>query len=468
MAENQTYDVIVIGAGPGGYVCAIRAAQLGKKTAIVEKQWLGGVCLNVGCIPSKALLKNAEVAHTLREGGKEFGFSLENLKLDYSVAFNRSRQVSQRLTRGVNLLMKKNNIDVYMGTAVFTGKDTLQVTDAEGKTQELKAANIVVATGSYTAMIPGVTVDGKHIVTYTEAILQDHVPQSAVIIGAGAIGVEFATIWSAYGAKVTLVEMLPRVLPLEDEEISAELAKALKKRGIEIMTGTRVLEVQSSEQGAVVKVAAADGEKTLQAEQALVAIGFKPNTIGLGLETIGVQLTERGFIQIDERMATNVPGVWAIGDVTGQLLLAHVASAQGIVCAENIAGVETVTLDYRMMPRAVYCSPQVASFGYTESQARESGYEIKVGRFPFIANGKALGLGDYTGFVKIITDSKYGEILGAHMIGPDVSELLPELTLAQRMELTTAEIARNVHAHPTLSEVIMEAAHAAEGHAIHI
>lgn len=468
MAENQSYDVIVIGAGPGGYVCAIRAAQLGKKTAIVEKQWLGGVCLNVGCIPSKALLKNAEVAHTLREGGKEFGFSVENLKLDYSIAFNRSRQVSQRLTRGVSLLMKKNNIDVYMGKAVFTAKDALQVTDAEGKSQTLRAANIVIATGSYTAMIPGVTVDGKHILTYTEAILQDHVPQSAVIIGAGAIGVEFATVWSAYGAKVTLVEMLPRVLPLEDEEISAELAKALKKRGIEILTGTRVLEVQSNAQGAVVKVAAGDGEKTIQAEQALVAIGFKPNTHELGLEKIGVQLTERGFIQIDERMATSVPGVWAIGDVTGQLLLAHVASAQGVVCAENIAGVETVTLDYRMMPRAVYCSPQVASFGYTEAQAKEAGYDVKVGRFPFIANGKALGLGDYTGFVKIITDARYGEILGAHMIGPDVSELLPELTLAQRMELTTAEIARNVHAHPTLSEVIMEAAHVAEGHAIHI
>jgi dihydrolipoamide dehydrogenase len=470
VSENQTYDVVVIGAGPGGYVAAVRSAQLGLKTAIVEKQWMGGVCLNVGCIPSKSLLKNANVAHTLRERGKEFGFSVENLTLDYSVAVKRSRQVSDRLVRGVGFLMKKNNIDVHMGTAFLQSKDTVKVTDKDGKAIQLKTKNVIIATGSHTFIIPGVTVDGQKIVTYQEAILQEKLPQSVVIIGAGAIGVEFATVWNAYGAKVTLVEMLPRVLPLEDEETSAELAKAYQKRGIQILTSHKVMAVETTDAGVRVRVSPGEGkeEKVLEAEQAMIAIGFRPNTKDLGLEGVGVKLDQRGFIQIDERMATSVPGVYAIGDVTGQLLLAHVASAQGIVAAENIAGVETVTLDYKMMPRATYSHPQVASFGYTEVEAKEKGYEVKVGRFPFQPNGKALGLGDYAGFVKIITDARHGEILGAHLVGPDVSELLPELTLAQRMEMTTAEIARNVHAHPTLSEVLMEAAEAAEGHAIHI
>lgn len=462
------YDVVVIGAGPGGYVAAIRSAQLGLKTAIVDKQWLGGVCLNVGCIPSKSLLRNADIAHTLRERGKEFGFSFENLKLDFGVAFKRSRDVSNRLTRGVGFLMKKNNVDVYMAAARLTAKDTVHLTDKDGKEQDLKAKNIILATGAYPAMIPGVKVDGEKVLTYHEAILQNRLPKSAVIIGAGAIGVEFATVWSSYGTEVTIVEMLPRIVPLEDEEVSAELAKAFTKRGIQLLTGTKVLGIEAVDSGVNVKVSGEGGEKTLAAEQVLVAIGFKPNSADLGLKEIGVETTERGFIKIDERMATSVPGVWAIGDVTGQLLLAHVASAQGIVCAENIAGVETITLDYTMMPRATYCHPQVASFGLTEAQAKEKGHEVKIGRFPFQPNGKALGLGDYAGFIKIVTDAKYGEILGAHLIGPDVSELLPELTLAQRMELTIAEIARNVHAHPTLSEVIMEAAEAAEGHAIHI
>jgi len=465
----KEYDVIVIGAGPGGYVCAIRASQLGLKTAIVDKEWLGGVCLNVGCIPTKALLKNADVARLLREGSKEFGFSFDNLKLDYSAAVKRSRKVSERLTRGVGFLMKKNNIDVFMGTARLAGKDKVIVTDKENKTEELHGKNIVIATGSHATVIPGIQVDGQAVVTYHEAILQEKLPSSVIIIGAGAIGIEFATIWGSYGSKVTLVEMLPRVLPLEDEEISSELEKIFKKNGVEVLTNHRVVAVQKTANGVQVKVNSDGTEKTLEAEQALVAIGFRPNTSGIGLEDVGVQLTEKGkFIQVDDRMATNVPGIWAIGDVTGKLLLAHVASAQAVVCAENIAGVETVTLDYRMMPRATYCHPQVASFGLTEAQAKAEGYQITVGRFPFQANGKALGLGEYNGWVKIISDAKYGEILGAHMIGPDVTELLPELTLAHNMELTAAEIARNVHAHPTLSEAIMEAAHASEGHAIHI
>ena len=462
------YEVVVIGAGPGGYVCAIRAAQLGLKTAIVDKQWLGGVCLNVGCIPSKALLKNADVAHTLRERGKEFGFSMENLTLDYSVAVKRSRQVSERLVKGVGFLMKKNNIDVHMGAASVRARDTVVVTDKEGKTNELKTKHIVVATGASVAVPPGWTIDGQKVVTYLEAILQEKLPKSVVVIGAGAIGVEFATIWHSYGVEVTIVEMLPRIIPLEDEEASEELAKALKRKKINLLPGHRVLGIQATESGVQVKVASEQGEKTLEAEQALVAIGFKPNGRGLGLEEVGVKLSERGAVEIDERMSTNVPGIWAVGDVTAKLMLAHVGSAQGIICAENIAGVETITLNYEMMPHATYCQPQVASFGLTEAQARERGFDVKVGRFPFQPNGKALGLGETTGWVKIVTDAKYGEILGAHLVGPEVTELLPELTLAQMMELTPHEIARNVHAHPTLSEVLMEAAHAASGQAIHI
>jgi len=464
----KTYDVIVIGAGPGGYVAAIRAAQLGLKTAIVDKEWLGGVCLNVGCIPSKALLKNAEIAHTLRERGKEFGFSFDNLRLDYGAAVKRSRRVSNRLTRGVGFLMKKNKIEVHMGAARLTARDTVQVTAADGQTSELKAANIIIATGARPAMIPGVEADGKKILTYRQAILQEELPQSVIIIGSGAIGVEFATIWRAYGVEITIVEMLPRIVPLEDEEISAELAKAFKKRRIKVLTGHRVERISPTENSVQVTVSSEAGEKTLEAEQALVSIGFRPNSSGLGLEEAGVRLDARGFIEIDERMATSVPGIWAIGDVTGKLMLAHVASAQGIVAAEHIAGAETISLQYENMPRATYCQPQIASFGLTEAQAKERGYQVRTGRFPFQANGKALGLGESAGWVKIVTDAKYGEILGAHLIGPEVTELLPELTLAQMMEITTAEIARNVHAHPTLSEVLMEAAHAAEGHAIHI
>jgi dihydrolipoamide dehydrogenase len=364
--------------------------------------------------------------------------------------------------------MKKNAIDVHMGTAKVTGRDTVVVTDKDGNQSELKTKNIVVATGASVAVPPGWQIDGEKVVTYLEAILQEKLPKSVVIIGAGAIGVEFATVWNSYGVDVTIVEMLPRLVPLEDEEVGEELGKAFKRRKINYLVGTRVQSLQATEGGVQVKVASEKGEQTLEAEQALVAIGFRPNGGGLGLEEVGVKLSERGAVEIDERMATNIPGIWAIGDGTAKLMLAHVGSAQGIVCAENIAGVETVTLNYEMMPRATYCQPQVASFGMTEAQAKERGYEVKVGRFPFQPNGKALGLGETTGWVKILTYAKYGEILGAHLIWPEVTELLPELTLAQMMELTPAEIARNMHAHPTLSEVLMEAAHGASGHAIHI
>lgn len=466
MSEN--FDVVVIGAGPAGYVAAIRAAQLKQKVALVDKRWLGGVCLNVGCIPSKSLLRNAEIAHTLRERGKDFGFSFENLKLDYGVAVKRSRQNSDRLVKGVGFLMKKNNIAVFMGEAKFKSQSVVSVTDKDGKETELTAKNIIVATGASAASPAAWKIDGEKILTYSEAILQNKLPKSAIIIGSGAIGVEFATIWNSYGADVTIVEMLPRIVPLEDEEISKELEKEFKKRGIKTMAGHKVESAEATETGVKVVVSANEKNITLEAEQALVAIGFRPNSKGLGLEEIGVKINERGFLEINEKMQTSVPNIWAIGDVTGKLMLAHVGSAMGIICAEHIAGHETVTLDYEMMPRATYCHPQIASFGMTEAQAKERGHAVKVGRFPFQANGKALGMGDYAGFVKIIVDEKYGEILGASMIGPEVTELLPELTLARMMELTPHEIARNVHAHPTLSEVLMEAAHGADGQAIHI
>jgi dihydrolipoamide dehydrogenase len=464
----ESFDVLVIGAGPAGYVAAIRAAQLGQKTAIVDRLWLGGICLNVGCIPSKALLRNAEIAHILRERGKDFGFSFDNLKLDYPAAVKRSRQVSDRLTKGVGFLMKKNGVAVFMGTAKLTAPGRATVTDKDGKPTELSAKNIIIATGASAAVPAGWKVDGKKVVTYWEAILQEKLPQSVVIIGAGAIGMEFATVWNSYGVEVSVVEMLPHILPLEDEEAAAEVAKAYGKRGVQLLAGHKVEAVETTKTGVKVTVSAAGETKILEAEQALVAIGFKPNSQDLGLEQAGVKVSERGFVEVDERMATNIPGIWAVGDVTGKLMLAHVGSAMGIVCAENIAGHETVKLDYEMMPRATYCSPQVASFGMSEAQAKERGFTVKVGRFPFQANGKALGLGDYTGWVKLIVDKKYGEILGATLVGPEVTELLPELTLARMMELTPAEIGRNVHAHPTLSETLMEAAHAAEGSPIHI
>jgi dihydrolipoamide dehydrogenase len=385
MSENQSYDVVVIGAGPGGYVAAIRASQLGLKTAIVDKQWLGGVCLNVGCIPSKALLRNADIAHTLRERGKEFGFSFENLQLDFGVAVERSRKVSERLVRGVGFLMKKNNIDVHMGAARLTAKDTVEVTGEDGSKQQLKAKNIILATGAYTATIPNIEVDGEKIVTYLEAILQKHRPESVVIIGAGPIGMEFSDIWSSYGTKVTVVEMLPRILPLEDEDVSAELTKQFRRRKVDLLTNHRVMKIDKTDSGVSVTVQSDDGEKTLEAEQALLAIGFKPYTEGLGLEEVGVEKTERGFIKVDEHMMTNVDGIYAVGDVTGELLLAHVASAMGVVAAETIAGVETIKLDYRMMPRATYTNPQVASFRSDGSTGQRAGFRCQSGALQFPA-----------------------------------------------------------------------------------
>ena len=459
------YEVVVIGSGPGGYVAAIRAAQLGLKTALIEKESLGGVCLNIGCIPSKALLKNAELVYTFTKQAREFGFSYENFNADFGVAFKRSRQVSDRLVKGIGFLMKKNNVDVYNGYGTLTGKNSIQVALNDGGEESLEADNIILATGAHPKSLPNIQMDGENVISYIEAIMADELPERAVIVGGGAIGVEFAYIWANYGVDVTIVEYMPQLLPREDPDAADVLQKAYKKMGVKMYTGTGVESVDAS--GDEIKVGLSNGE-TLTCDKVLMAIGFAPNTEGVGLEAAGVQLNEFGAIGIDDQMRTNVPNIYAIGDCAVELRLAHVATAMGIVAAEVIAGHPTITLDYNMMPRATYSQPQVASFGYTEAEAKEAGYEINVGQFPFQPNGRALGMSKRDGFVKIISDARYGEILGAHLVGPDVAELLPELTLAQQAELTSEEIARNVHAHPTLSEVVMEAAHGVEGSPIHI
>ena len=464
---NQ-YQVIVLGSGPAGYVAAIRAAQLGLKTAIVEKESLGGVCLNVGCIPSKALLKNAEIAHTLQHRGKEFGFSFENLQMDYAEAFKRSRQVSERLVKGVGFLMRKNEIDVYEGVGSLAGKNTMRVALNDGEEKELTADNFILATGASVRSIPGVDIDGEKVVSYLEAIMSDSVPQSAVIIGAGPIGMEFAYVWANYGVDVTIVEMLPRLLPNEDAEVSAVVEKAYRKLGIKFHTDMSAENVDVG--GDNVKVTLKNGD-TLEVDQVLVAIGFRPNVDQIGLDgDLELERNDWGGIAVDGGMRTSVDNIYAIGDLVAPegLMLAHVGSAMGLIAAETIAEHPTIELEYRMLPRCTYCVPQVASFGYTEEQATEMGFEINVGKFPFQPNGKALGLGEREGFVKIVSDARYGEILGAHLVGPDVTELLPELTLARMNELTAEEVARNVHAHPTLSEAIMEAAHGVEGDPVHI
>jgi len=463
----KDYDVVVLGAGPGGYVAAIRAAQLGLKTAIIEKKWWGGVCLNVGCIPSKALLRNAELAHIIQHRAKDFGFKFGSVEMDYGVAFKRSRQVSDRLVKGVSFLMRKNKIDTFDGWGSFTDPKTIEVMLNNGTQETLNAKNVILAVGATTRLLPNTKIS-EHVRTYLEVIMDDKLPKSMIIVGAGAIGIEFSYVMHNYGVDVTLVEYLPALLPLEDEEVSKELERQYVKMGVKVLTGARVDTIAEDAAGVKVTITKDGQQQTLEAEQVLQAIGWMPRTENYGFDKTGVQVGKNGFITVDEKMQTNVPGIYAIGDCTGQLLLAHVASAMGKIAAENIAGAHTITLEYKMMPRCTYCQPQVASFGYTEKEAREKGYDVKVARFPWQANGKALGLGETAGFVKIISDARYGELLGAHMIGPEVTELLPELTLARMWELTPEEIARNVHAHPTLSEAIMESAEGLEGEMINL
>ncbi|CAJ1585690.1 dihydrolipoyl dehydrogenase [[Mycobacterium] wendilense] len=459
------FDVVVLGAGPGGYVAAIRAAQLGLKTAIVEPKYWGGVCLNVGCIPSKALLRNAELAHLFTKQAKTFGISGE-ASFDYGAAFDRSRKVADGRVAGVHFLMKKNKITEIHGYGKFTGANTLEVALNEGGTETVEFDNAIIATGSSTRLVPGTSLS-ENVVTYEDQILSRELPSSLIIAGAGAIGMEFAYILKNYGVDVTIVEFLPRALPNEDAEVSKEIEKQYKKLGVKILTGTKVESITDNGSDVTVRVSKDGNSEELKADKVLQAIGFSPNVEGYGLEAAGVALTDRQAIGIDDYMRTNVGHIYAIGDVTGKLQLAHVAEAQAVVAAETIAGAETLTLgDYRMMPRATFCQPQVASFGLTEEQAKEEGYDVKVAKFPFTANGKAHGLGDPTGFVKLIADAKYGELIGGHLIGPDVSELLPELTLAQKWDLTVNELSRNVHTHPTLTEALQECFHGLSGHMI--
>jgi dihydrolipoamide dehydrogenase len=451
-------------------VAAIRAAQLGKSVAVVEEKYWGGVCLNVGCIPSKALLRNAELAHLMTTEKETFGITGE-VSFDYGAAFDRSRVVADGRVKGVHFLMKKNKITEFDGWATFTDPNSLHVALSQGGFENITFDNAILATGASTKLLPGTSLS-ERVVTYEEQILTRELPRSVIIAGAGAIGVEFAYVLSNYGVKVTIVEFLERMLPLEDEEVSKELAKRYRKLGVDVLTSTKVERIDDSGETVTVTVSDAQGRRDLQADKVLQAIGFQPRVEGFGLEKLGVELTERGAIAVDDYMRTNVPHVYAIGDVTAKLMLAHVAEAQGVVAAETIAGAETQELSYPMMPRATFCQPQVASFGYTEAQAREladqNGWKVTVAKFPFTANGKAQGLGDPVGFVKLIADETYGELLGGHLIGPEVTELLPELTLAQKWDLTASELARNVHAHPTLSEALQEAIHGLKGHMINL
>ncbi|WP_216216050.1 dihydrolipoyl dehydrogenase [Amycolatopsis aidingensis] len=465
---SEHFDVVVLGSGPGGYVAAIRAAQLGYDTAIIEERYWGGVCLNVGCIPSKALLRNAELAHLFTREARTFGIQAEGpVTFDYGAAYQRSRKVADGRVKGVHFLMKKNGITQFTGHGTFTGPNAIEVRRGEGEPDTVTFEHCIIATGASAKLLPGTSVS-ERVVTYEEQILESELPDSIVIAGAGAIGVEFAYVLHNYGVKVTIVEFLDRMVPLEDEEVSAELARRYRRLGIDVLTSTRVDSIDDSGENVVVTVTKDGEQQTLEADKVLQAMGFQPKVDGYGLENTGVRLTERGAIEVDGRCRTNVPHIFAIGDVTAKLMLAHAAESMGIVAAETIADAETMELDYRMIPRATYCQPQIASFGWTEEQAREQGFDVQVTKFPFTANGKAHGLGDTVGFVKILSDAQYGELLGAHLIGPEVTELLPELTLAQQWDLTVHEVARNVHAHPSLGEAVKEAIHGLAGHMINM
>jgi dihydrolipoamide dehydrogenase len=460
---------LVLGAGPGGYVAAIRAAQLGKSVAVVEKQYWGGVCLNVGCIPSKALLRNAELAHIITHEKKTFGIS-GDATMDYATTHQRSRGVADSSAKGVHYLMKKNKITEIDGwgtlTGVRDGKHSLDV-EQDGETTSYTCDNLIIATGAQTRLVPGTSLS-ERVVTYEEQILTEELPGSIVIAGSGAIGVEFAYVMKNFGVDVTIVEFLDRMVPTEDADVSKELLKQYKKLGVNVLLSTKVESIDDSGDTVKVTVSKDGNQEVLQTDKVLQAIGFAPRVEGYGLDAAGVKLTDRGAIEVDARGRTNVEGIYAIGDVTGKLMLAHTAEAMGVVAAETIAGAETMEIDFDMIPRATFCQPQIASFGYSEAQAKEKGYDVKVASFPFSANGKARGMAEGVGFVKIVADAEHHEILGAHMIGPEVTELLPALTLARQWDLTADEVARNVFAHPTLSEAMKEAVEGIAGHMINL
>jgi len=464
----DTYDLIVLGSGPGGYVAAIRAAQLGLKTAIVERELLGGICLNWGCIPTKALLRSAEIMHYMQHA-KDYGLKADNISADLDAVVKRSRGVSKQLNQGVTHLMKKNKIAVHMGTGKLTGKGKLSVTDKDGKTTELTAKNIIVATGARARDLPHLPADGKRVWTYRHAMTPPEMPTKLLVIGSGAIGIEFASFYNDMGAEVTVVEMMDRIVPVEDADVSAFLEKALKKQGMNILTGAAVSDIKATDKGVTAKLKDKAGkETTTDFSHVIVAIGIVPNTADIGLKELGVEVDDRGFLKTDAMCRTNVEGLWAIGDITAPPWLAHKASHEGVIAAEAIAGGHPHAMDPKNIPGCTYCHPQVASVGLTEAKAKEAGYELKVGTFPFIGNGKAIALGEAEGFIKTVFDAKTGELLGAHMIGAEVTELIQGYTVGKTLETTEAELMETVFPHPTLSEMMHESVLAAYGKALHI
>ena len=464
----ETYDLIILGSGPGGYVAAIRGAQLGLKVAIVERELLGGICLNWGCIPTKALLRSAEIFHYMQHA-KDYGLAAEKITADLDAVVKRSRGVAKQLNQGVTHLMKKNKVAVHMGTGKLTGKGKLSVTDKDGKAVELTAQNIIVATGARARDLPNLPADGKRVWTYRHAMTPAEMPTKLLVIGSGAIGIEFASFYNDMGSNVTVVEMLDRIVPVEDADVSAHLEKSLKKQGMTILTGARIDSIAVTDSSVKATITAKDGTSTpAEFSHVIVAIGIVPNTADLGLKELGVDMDDRGFLKTDAACKTNVDGVYAIGDITAPPWLAHKASHEGVIAAETIAGRHPHAMDPRNIPGCTYCHPQIASVGLTEAKAKEAGYEVKVGNFPFIGNGKAIALGEADGFVKTVFDAKTGELLGAHMIGAEVTELIQGYTIGKTLETTEAELMETVFPHPTLSEMMHESVLAAYGKALHI
>ena len=459
-------DVLVIGGGPGGYTAAIRAAQLKLRVAVVERERLGGICLNWGCIPTKALLRNAEVLAGFRKA-EEWGISYDNLRFDFTKMIRRSRGVADRVAKGVEYLMKKNSIEVIAGSARLLDVRTVQVLAAGTPAETVSARHIILATGARARTLPGVAIDRQRVITSTEAMNLPAQPESMIIIGAGAIGIEFASFYATIGTKVTVVEMMPGILPVEDRELTKLLETSLKKQGIEILTGTKVDAVTPGATEVRVTVSGPEGGKELKAERALMAIGVQGNVENLGLEALGVKV-EKNHVVVDEYYRTNVPGIYAVGDVAGPPWLAHVAAAEGICCVEALTGHAAEPVDYQAIPGCTYCRPQIASVGLTEDRAIAEGHELKIGRFPFRPLGKAVAIGESEGMVKLIFDAKYGELLGAHILGAEATEMIAELVVAKRLGTTGKDLFRAVHAHPTLSEAVMEAAAAAYGEAINL
>jgi dihydrolipoamide dehydrogenase len=464
--KNMNFDVIVIGSGPGGYVTAIRASQLGLKTAIVEKESLGGVCLNWGCIPTKALLKSAQVFEYINHA-EDFGISVKGAEADFNNVVSRSRDVADGMSKGIDFLMKKNKIEVFMGTATVKAGKKIDVVDTDGKTTEYSASNIIIATGARSRELPNLPQDGKKIIGYRKAMTLEKKPSKLVVVGSGAIGVEFAYFYNAMGVDVTVVEYMPNIVPVEDEDVSKQLARSFKKAGIKVMTNSSVESVDSSGKGCVVSVKTKKGEEKIECDVVLSAVGITANIENIGLEDVGI-VTDKGRILVNDYYQTNIPGYFAIGDVLPTQALAHVASAEGIICVEKIAGHNPEPLDYGNIPGCTYCSPEISSVGYTEKAAKEAGYDVKVGKFPFSASGKASAAGHKDGFVKVIFDAKYGEWLGCHMIGYNVTEMIAEAVVARKLETTGHEILKAVHPHPTMSEAVMEAVAAAYDEVIHM